>query len=71
MQKILSSKVKAGDIIDVFWEENIPENIEPDDIPLNIVYEDENVTIINKRQGMVTHPAAGNWTGASRNFWQG
>ena len=59
----LSSKVKAGDIIDVFWEENIPENIEPEDIPLNIVYEDENVTIINKRQGMVTHPAAGNWTG--------
>lgn len=59
----LSSKVKAGDSIDVFWEENIPEYIEPENIPLNIVYEDENVTVINKRQGMVTHPAAGNWTG--------
>lgn len=59
----LSSKVKAGDTVDVFWEENIPEYIEPEDIPLNIVYEDANVTVINKRQGMVTHPAAGNWTG--------
>jgi 23S rRNA pseudouridine1911/1915/1917 synthase len=59
----LSAKVRAGDIIDVQWEENIPENIEPENIPLEIMYEDENVCVINKKQGMVTHPAAGNWTG--------
>lgn len=59
----LSSKVKAGDSIDIFYEENIPDNIEPEDIPLRIVYEDENVTVVNKFQGMVTHPAAGNWNG--------
>ena len=59
----VSSKVKAGDEIDIQWEESIPENIEPENIPLDIVYEDEDVTVINKKQGMVTHPAAGNWSG--------
>lgn len=59
----LSQKVKAGDIIDIQWDENIPTDISPEKIPLNIIYEDENVTVINKEQGMVTHPAAGNWTG--------
>lgn len=59
----LSTKVKAKDVIDVVWEDNIPENIEPENIPLKIVYEDENVTVVNKKQGMVTHPATGNWTG--------
>jgi len=59
----LSSKVKANDVIDIFYEENIPDNIEPENIPLRIVYEDEDVTVVNKAQGMVTHPAAGNWNG--------
>ena len=59
----LSAKIKPKDVIEVFWEENIPENIDPENIPLSIVYEDENVTIVNKKQGMVTHPASGNWNG--------
>ena len=59
----LSTKVKAGDKIDIQWDENIPTDITPEDIPLHIIYEDENVTVINKEQGMVTHPAAGNWSG--------
>ena len=59
----LSSKVKAGDFIEIDWEDNIPEDIEPEDIPLEIIYEDQNVTVVNKKQGMVTHPACGNWSG--------
>ncbi|MCR5764327.1 MAG: RluA family pseudouridine synthase [Treponema sp.] len=59
----LSCKIKAGDCIDIEWEDNVPENIEPEDIPLDIIFEDENVCVINKKQGMVTHPACGNWTG--------
>lgn len=58
-----STKVKASDIIDIVWEDNIPDNIEPENIPLKVLYEDENVTVVNKPQGMVTHPAAGNWSG--------
>lgn len=59
----LSQKIKAGDQIDIQWEDNIPDNIEPQDIPLDIIYEDDNVTVVNKKQGMVTHPACGNWDG--------
>ena len=59
----LSAKVKANDEIDIFYEENVPDNIEPENIPLRIVYEDDDVTVVNKVQGMVTHPAAGNWNG--------
>ena len=59
----LSQKVKAGDQIDIQWEDNIPTNIDPENIPLEIIYEDDNVTVVNKHQGMVTHPACGNWNG--------
>lgn len=59
----LSSKVRAGDQIDIQWEDNIPDTILPEDIPLKIIYENQDVTVVNKEQGMVTHPAAGNWTG--------
>ncbi len=59
----LSCKIKAGDCIDILWEDAVPDNIEPEDIPLDIIYEDENVCVVNKKQGMVTHPACGNWSG--------
>ena len=59
----LSQKVKAKDIIKFSWEDNIPDDIEPENIPLDIIYEDKNVTVVNKKQGMVTHPACNNWSG--------
>lgn len=62
-QSKLSQKIKAGDTIYIEWQDNIPDNIEPENIPLDILYEDENVTVVNKPQGMVTHPACSNWTG--------
>lgn len=58
-----SSKVKPGDVIQMEWQEIVPDDIQPQDLPLEIVYEDDQVTVVNKEQGMVTHPAAGNWTG--------
>ena len=55
--------VKCGDVITV----DIPEAKEcealPEDIPLNIVYEDEDIIVINKPSGMVVHPAPANYTG--------
>ncbi len=59
----LSKNVRAGDIIEIIWENPKPENLEPEDIPLDIIFENERVTVVNKKQGMVVHPAAGNWTG--------
>jgi 23S rRNA pseudouridine1911/1915/1917 synthase len=57
-------RVKPGDVITV----NRPEppyetGIIPEDIPLNIVYEDDDVLVINKPPGMVVHPGFGNWSG--------
>ena len=59
----LSVKVNNGDKIFIQWQDPIPEALIPENIPLEILYEDENVTVVNKKQGMVTHPACGNWSG--------
>lgn len=59
-QKI-SYKVKPGDNILIEWVDSVPEDIIAQPIPLEIIYEDKNVCVINKPQGMVTHPASGNW----------
>ena len=42
----------------------------PEDIPIDVVYEDEALTVVNKPPGMVTHPAKGNWTGTLVNALQ-
>lgn len=59
----LSKAIHSGDVIRVSWEDPVPEDLVPENIPLDIIYEDDSVTVVNKRQGMVTHPGAGNWTG--------
>lgn len=59
----LSYKLKGGESVEINFEDPVPEDILPENIPLNILYEDEDVTVINKSQGMVTHPGAGNWQG--------
>jgi 23S rRNA pseudouridine1911/1915/1917 synthase len=57
-------KVKPNDVIVVF-ETRKPESQEviPENIPLNIVYEDNSLMIINKPAGMVVHPGCGNYSG--------
>ncbi len=57
-------KVKPNDVITVSFPEP-PRNEEliPEDIPLNIIYEDKDLLIVNKEAGMVVHPAHSNWTG--------
>ena len=57
-------KVKPGDLIQVVLP-SPPKEIEliPENIPLNIVYEDDDVLVVNKEAGMVVHPAYGNYTG--------
>lgn len=57
-------KVKPGDHI-VVYTYKAPETtrIVPEDIPLDIVYEDEDLLVVNKPAGMVVHPGSGNYTG--------
>lgn len=56
-------KLKPGDIIKLAVPEPIELEIKAENIPLNIVYEDNDMLVVNKPQGMVVHPAAGNYTG--------
>jgi pseudouridine synthase, RluA family len=56
-------KVILGDCVSVNLPLPIELNIEPENIPLDILYEDEDILIINKEKGMVVHPAAGHYTG--------
>ena len=57
-------KVKPGDVIRILLTHPPYENrIDPEDIPLNIVYEDDALLLINKEAGMVVHPGHGNYTG--------
>jgi len=57
-------KVKPGDIISIVLP-HPPRKIEilPEDIPLDIIHEDEDVIVVNKAPGMVVHPGFGNYTG--------
>lgn len=56
-------KVKAGDCVELTIPEPQQLVIEPENIPLDIVYEDDDVLVVNKPKGMVVHPAVGNYSG--------
>lgn len=58
-----SYKVKDGDMIDISVPDPVSIDIEPEDIPLNIIYEDDDVILVNKPKGMVVHPAPGHYRG--------
>ena len=53
-------KLRAGDRVEVKVPEPEPYEAQPENIPLNIVYEDADLLVVNKPKGMVVHPAAGN-----------
>lgn len=55
--------VKEGDTISVVFPEPKKLEITPEDIPLEIVFEDSDLAVVNKRHGMVVHPAPGNYSG--------
>lgn len=56
-------RVKSDDDVSFFLPETVEPDIEPEDIPLDILYEDDDVLVVNKPKGMVVHPAAGHYSG--------
>ena len=60
--------LRGGESIKVFPQE-MPEQFafSPEDIPLDVVYEDDAIIVVNKPAGLVVHPAAGNWSGTLLN----
>lgn len=59
----VSYQVKLDDEIEVDSDLNYEMNVEAENLPIDIVYEDDDLLIINKASGMVVHPAPGNYTG--------
>jgi 23S rRNA pseudouridine1911/1915/1917 synthase len=63
----VSRPVREGDLLELFWDDRPREDLVPEDLPLDILYEDSRVVVVNKAQGMVVHPGAGNPRGTLAN----
>ena len=58
-----SYKIKADDLVEFCLPKAVEPEIEAENIPLDILYEDKDVIVVNKPKGMVVHPAAGHYKG--------
>ncbi len=63
----VSYKVENNDVISLEKEEVKEAQLEAEDIPLNIVYEDNDIVVVNKQKGLVVHPGNGNLSGTLAN----
>ena len=61
--KKISYKIQIGDTIEINIPKPKEKNIKAQNIPIEIVYQDEDIIVVNKPKGMVVHPANGNWDG--------
>jgi 23S rRNA pseudouridine1911/1915/1917 synthase len=52
---------RAGETVEVHWPEARPATAQPEAMPLDILFEDESLLVLNKPAGLVVHPAAGHW----------
>lgn len=70
----ITSRVHAGDHLQLFDPYEVSEDILPEEIPLDVVYEDQDVLVVNKPAGLVVHPTKGHYTGTLANavvhYWQ-
>ena len=56
-------KTGVGDLVSVTFPELVEPDIIPEDIPLNILFEDDHILVVDKPKGMVVHPSAGHYSG--------
>ena len=56
-------KLRGGEAVQVTVPQAEPISVEPEDIPLDILYEDKDIIVVNKARGMVVHPASGVYSG--------
>jgi len=63
----ISTLLKGGEALAVEWTEEASSDLVPEDLPIEVLYEDDKVVVVNKDQGMVTHPGHGNRRGTLAN----
>lgn len=73
-RQYISIRVGVGDQIEVYMEEEVSEDILPEPLPLDILYEDDHLLVVNKAPGIIVHPTHGHYTGTLANgvvhYWQ-
>ncbi|NHN29261.1 RluA family pseudouridine synthase [Paenibacillus agricola] len=73
-REYISVRVHAGDVVEVHMEQEVSEDILPQELPLEILYEDEHLLIVNKAAGMIVHPTHGHYVNTLANgvvyYWQ-
>ncbi len=62
-----SALLAGGELLELAWKDGEDRSFVPEDLPLEVVFENASALVVDKRQGMVAHPAAGNWTGTLAN----
>jgi len=64
-EKVLkpSAKLAGGESLLIRWTDLPEVSFEAEDVPLDVLYEDDDVVVVNKPRGMVVHPAHGHWSG--------
>jgi 23S rRNA pseudouridine1911/1915/1917 synthase len=67
----LSAVLKGGERLVVEWTDEPAPDLVPEDLPLEVIHEDDRVVVVNKAQGMVTHPGHGNRRGTLANALMG
>lgn len=60
-------RIKSCDLIQITFLRPPAPELAPEEIPIDIIYEDDDLLVVNKAAGMVVHPAFGNWTGTLAN----
>ncbi len=63
----ISRELRPGDFLELQWQDPGPSELVPQDLSLDILYEDDRVVVVDKAQGMVVHPGAGNSAGTLAN----
>ena len=64
-----SERIKEGSKVEIKYTEEVMEGLEKEDIPLSVLYEDDDILVIDKAQGMSVHPGAGNWSCSECSSW--
>ncbi len=63
----LARKVRDGDVLTMRYADPVPTDLAPEDIPLEVLFENDEVIVLDKPQGMVVHPGSGNQSGTLLN----
>lgn len=67
VRQYINVRVKAGDVVEIRMEEETSDDILPQDIPVDVIFEDDHLLVVHKPAGMIVHPTTGHWSNTLAN----